>query len=681
VEGAAGSGGGAMLDDPSIAAGTKPSLFLSRQALANARAFLRHPSWLRPATPSKSLLSAASSRMFGPTLRRRGTAALAGQSRIWELQGDGSTGVCSSAFSSTAAAKAPPPPRKPASATSGSQKAKPRYPWRGHSVSDSGTTDTGDAFARYSLGVDSDASDFDGIFASDTDDAISFAEVAAGHHISPADLLAVAAAAKGGRGRKAYRAAAEPAQPPEPVVINPQVVAARAAATLQKEAEAKLHKEEAEARGDADAAAAMAEDDPDTWPALRRFEIDNTEGYIEPGKKAPRKKRDITIIGLGIPPLARTVGGWPQVNGAVLKALAGKVEGSSPVYGPAYEYFGGGEDGKEACEALHSLFSISAIDTMLSNFIIPLQIMADANQRVHCSLNLNTETGRLSARRPNLQNQPALEKDKYGVRKAFGAAPGNKLVVADYGQLELRLLAHMANCRSMLTAFEAGGDFHSRTAMGMYDHVSAAVDKSDVLLEWDDEKNGPAPKPLLKNVFASERRKAKILNFSIAYGKTAMGLSRDWNVSMEEAQETVNKWYGDRPEVKNWQKRVLEEAKRTQTTRTLLGRYRDLPDIVSSDFRARGHAERAAINTPIQGGAADVAMAAMLKIWRNERLKELGWKLLLQIHDEVILEGPAESADEALQLTVADMRLPFDNPLLVELVVDAKIVDTWYEAK
>jgi DNA polymerase-1 len=332
------------------------------------------------------------------------------------------------------------------------------------------------------------------------------------------------------------------------------------------------------------------------------------------------------------------------------------------------------------CERAACRYKVSTIDTMLSNFIIPLQMMADTNSRVHCSLNLNTETGRLSARRPSLQNQPAIEKDRYGVRKAFMASPGNKLIVADYGQLELRLLAHMTRCKSMLEAFKAGGDFHSRTAMGMYPHVAEAVQKGAVLLEWDEHKGEP-PVPLLKNVFNSERRKAKILNFSIAYGKTAMGLAKDWNVSLGEAKDTLEKWYSDRPEVRQWQQQVLVEARREKATRTLFGRYRDLPDIVSSQFRHRGHAERAAINTPIQGGAADVAMMAMLKVWRNARLKQLGWKMLLQIHDEIIVEGPAESANEALALVLADMQHPFENPLLVDLVVDAKIADNWYDAK
>ena len=113
---------------------------------------------------------------------------------------------------------------------------------------------------------------------------------------------------------------------------------------------------------------------------------------------------------------------------------------------------------------------------MIANFLTSLQELADDQSRVHCSLNLNTETGRLSSRRPNLQNQPALEKDKYKIRKAFESSPGNTLIVADYGQLELRLLASMTLCKSMISAFESGGDFHSRTAMDMFDHVREKID-------------------------------------------------------------------------------------------------------------------------------------------------------------------------------------------------------------
>jgi DNA polymerase-1 len=321
---------------------------------------------------------------------------------------------------------------------------------------------------------------------------------------------------------------------------------------------------------------------------------------------------------------------------------------------------------------------------MIANFLTSLQSLADHQSRVHCSLNLNTETGRLSSRRPNLQNQPALEKDKYQIRKAFQSSPGNSLIVADYGQLELRLLASMTNCKSMIDAFDSGGDFHSRTALDMFDHVKEKVDAGEVLLEWDYTK-GDAPKPLLKDEFGSERRKAKTLNFSIAYGKTAHGLSKDWGVSQNEAQEMLDKWYEARPEVRDWQKNTKAYARKFGITRTLMGRYRQLPEALNANRRLLGHAERASINTPIQGGAADVAMMAMNKINNSSKLQRLGWILLLQIHDEVILEGPEETAAEAFEEVINCMEAPWVEGLektSVPLLVDGSHEHkTWYDAK
>lgn len=321
---------------------------------------------------------------------------------------------------------------------------------------------------------------------------------------------------------------------------------------------------------------------------------------------------------------------------------------------------------------------------MIANFLTSLQSLVDHQSRVHCSLNLNTETGRLSSRRPNLQNQPALEKDKYKIRKAFTASPGNNLIVADYGQLELRLLASMTNCESMIDAFASGGDFHSRTALDMFDHVKEKVNSGEVLLEWDYSKGDP-PKPLLKDAFGSERRKAKTLNFSIAYGKTAHGLSNDWGVTREEAQEMLDKWYEARPEVHKWQLNTKAYAREYGVTRTLMGRYRQLPGAKDGNRRLLGHAERASINTPIQGGAADVAMMAMNKINNNEKLKRLGWILLMQIHDEVILEGPEETAEEAFEIVIQCMESPWVlglSPTAVPLLVDGSYTHkTWYEAK
>jgi DNA polymerase-1 len=306
----------------------------------------------------------------------------------------------------------------------------------------------------------------------------------------------------------------------------------------------------------------------------------------------------------------------------------------------------------------------------------------DKKKRIHCSLNLNTETGRLSSRKPNLQNQPALEKDQYKIRDAFIAEEGKTLIVADYGQLELRILASMTNCKSMIEAFKLGGCFHSRTAVGMYPHVRKAVENGDVLLEWDYSKGQPTV-PLVKDTFASERRKAKTLNFSIAYGKTVHGLAVDWGISKEEAQETLDAWYADRPEVREWQQTTRAFAKRFKFVRTIMGRRRDLPE-ASGRGQGAGHALRAAINTPIQGSAADIVMMAMINLWQSPVLKELGWKLLLQIHDEVILEGPKESKDAAMKEVLKCMENPYDDvlkPLRVHLDVDAKSADSWYKAK
>ncbi|KAH0879221.1 hypothetical protein HID58_066615 [Brassica napus] len=457
-------------------------------------------------------------------------------------------------------------------------------------------------------------------------------------------------------------------------------------------------------------------------PVEKLFKIPNIDKIIEEGKKAPTKFRNIKLHRISDTPISTetfTASGWPSVSGVTLKTLAGKVSAEydfmedvtdasaeedddaqlldqaseaqkaktgvdTAAYGTAYAAFGEGERGKEACHAIASLCEVCSIDSLISNFILPLQgsNVSGKDGRVHCSLNINTETGRLSARRPNLQNQPALEKDRYKIRKAFVAAPGNSLIVADYGQLELRILAHLAGCKSMMQAFKAGGDFHSRTAMNMYPHIRKAVENGEVLLEWHPQPGQDKPPvPLLKDAFASERRKAKMLNFSIAYGKTAIGLSRDWKVSREEAQETVNLWYNDRQEVRKWQELRKKEAMKDGYVLTLLGRARRFPAYQSR--AQKNHIQRAAINTPVQGSAADVAMCAMLEITTNLRLKELGWKLLLQIHDEVILEGPMESAEMAKDIVVDCMAKPFNgkNILSVDLSVDAKCAQNWYAAK
>ncbi|KAM0917142.1 hypothetical protein ACQ4PT_009698 [Festuca glaucescens] len=448
-------------------------------------------------------------------------------------------------------------------------------------------------------------------------------------------------------------------------------------------------------------------------PKSRALKVPNDDNTVTKGKKAP-KYRTIELFSIveDLEPEIFTASGWPSVSGDALRNLAGKLKTDLAytmedaeddeyvsdsenfeddveditAYGTAYKAFGGGNKGKEACYAIAALCEICSIDSLISNFILPLQgnRISCKEGRIHCSLNINTETGRLSARAPNLQNQPALEKDRYKIRQAFVAAPGNALIVADYGQLELRILAHLANCRSMLDAFKAGGDFHSRTAMNMHQHIREAVEEERVLLEWDPQPGQEKPPvPMLKDAFGAERRKAKMLNFSIAYGKTANGLARDWKVKLKEAHDTLDLWYRDRQEVLEWQTKQKELAHEKSEVYTLLGRSRRFPNMAYLANNQKKHIERAAINAPVQGSAADVAMCAMLEIERNTRLKELGWTLLLQVHDEVILEGPSESAEIAKVIVVECMSKPFygTNILTVDLAVDAKCAQNWYAAK
>lgn len=319
---------------------------------------------------------------------------------------------------------------------------------------------------------------------------------------------------------------------------------------------------------------------------------------------------------------------------------------------------------------------------------------------------------------------------------------GNTLLVADYGQLELRVLAHIAGCESMKEAFRAGGDFHSRTALNMYPHIREAVARGECLLEREEAAGAGEDVPLVKDLFAAERRKAKTLNFSIAYGKTAHGLARDWGTGLREAEETVHAWYDSRPEVRarpaaarargeergatrrvcvrarasthahtlthvhmrirthvrtpharaqvrDWQARVRAEALRYGEVCTLLGRRRRLPDIASRSASARGHAERAAINTPIQGSAADIVALAMVELAGDAPLRAMGYRMLLQVHDEILMEGPEAHAEEAQARMAHIMAHPFRdaegggfaNRLDVELAVDAGRAKNWYQAK
>ncbi|CAN8067452.1 unnamed protein product [Agarophyton chilense] len=389
--------------------------------------------------------------------------------------------------------------------------------------------------------------------------------------------------------------------------------------------------------------------------------------YTEPNTKK-KVKCDVVLEGMGKKPDEYTAKGWPSVSARAMKKLAKKMSK-------------GDDQDNEMSIAIEDLINATSVSSLMTSFILPLQQWPGKDGRIHASLNLNTETGRLSSRRPNLQNQPALEKDRYKIRKAFVPENGKSLIVADYGQLELRLLAHITNCKSMIEAFEAGGDFHSRTAVTMFDHVKTAVSRGECILEREEGINDSKKLPLLKDMFPIERRKAKTLNFSIAYGKTIVGLAKDWNTSEEEAAETLNLWYKERQEVRIWQRLCKKFLQEHRFVETILGRRRHLPDVASIKPYERFRAQRAAINAPLQGSAADLVMGAMLKLNRDRVLRTLGWRIVLQVHDEIILEGPEESADIALPIVIEKMKNPVDIDLRVDLTVDANCAKSWYDAK
>jgi len=342
----------------------------------------------------------------------------------------------------------------------------------------------------------------------------------------------------------------------------------------------------------------------------------------------------------------------------------------------------------EGCQGMAGLIRLGMIQKALTSFLVPLQDKVDVNGRVHTQLNLRTSTGRLSSQQPNLQQLPALDKDHYGIRGAVACLPDRRLIIADYGQLDLRVLAHMSGCAKMIEALNAGVDIHTATALYMYADVKDAVDRGEVALDK------------VKEVYASQRRHAKTVNFGIAYGLTKQGLARQLGCSEKEGEDMISRWYKAYPEVKSWQEDTVRAALQTKTlhVETLRGRWRRIPDLklmvdaVESGPQRGGYnrvnwdalsARRKATNAPVQGGSADVVVEAMLRAEASEELRALGYRMILQIHDELVFEGPAENAAEALAAVREIMEHPFldGRSLAVPLPVDASIAVNWMEGK
>jgi len=284
---------------------------------------------------------------------------------------------------------------------------------------------------------------------------------------------------------------------------------------------------------------------------------------------------------------------------------------------------------------------------------LPHQIASDG--RIHCLLNQTVAaTGRLSSSDPNLQNIPIRTELGRRIRRSFVAEKGNKIISADYSQLELRLLAHITQDPVMLEAFQKGEDIHARTARLVF---GAKTDEE------------------LKEA----RRFAKIVNFAIAYAIEPWGLSQRVGISRQEAKKVIEDYYNTYKGVRRYMEEVPVRAREHGYVRSIYGRIRPLPGITDRNANIRKAAEREAINMPIQGTASDIVKFAMLKVDEEFKRRNIDAQLLMQVHDELLVETPAASAEEVAKVLKTEMEGAVS--LDVPLIVDVGIADNWMDAK
>ncbi len=275
--------------------------------------------------------------------------------------------------------------------------------------------------------------------------------------------------------------------------------------------------------------------------------------------------------------------------------------------------------------------------------------------RLHTSFNqAGAATGRLSSSNPNLQNIPIRTELGREIRAAFIPRDGWKLLVADYSQIELRLLAHMSRCPVLMEAFRKGEDIHTRTAAEVFGVPPLMVD-------------------------SELRRRAKAVNFGIVYGLSAFGLAAQLGIPRPEAQRYIDSYFERYAGVRQFIDATIAEVRRTGVTRTLFGRERPIPDINNRNPNARGFAERTAVNTPLQGTAADLIKLAMIRIDRELRERGLRTAMLLQVHDELLFESPPEEIAGVSQLVKSAMENV--HRLEVPLVADMGAGPNWRDAK
>ena len=275
--------------------------------------------------------------------------------------------------------------------------------------------------------------------------------------------------------------------------------------------------------------------------------------------------------------------------------------------------------------------------------------------RIHTSFNQTiTATGRISSTEPNLQNIPMRMELGRQIRKVFVPKEGYEFTDADYSQIELRVLAHMSRDEKLIDAYRKEEDIHRITASQVF-HVP------------------------FEEVSDLQRRNAKAVNFGIIYGISSFGLSQDLSISKKEAAAYMEQYFETYPKIKDFIDGLVEEAKKTGYAVTLFGRRRPIPELSSNNFMQRSFGERIAMNSPIQGTAADIIKIAMINVWKSLKEEGLSSRLLLQVHDELLIETAKDEEEQVKRILEKGMKGAAD--LAVELAIDMHTGENWYEAK
>lgn len=313
----------------------------------------------------------------------------------------------------------------------------------------------------------------------------------------------------------------------------------------------------------------------------------------------------------------------------------------------------------ESIRGLHTVVDLilnyRELSKLKSTYCDGILKVISSDGRIHSRFNqVETRTGRISSLEPNLQNIPVRTQRGRELRRFFCAAEGCVLIDADYSQIELRVLAHLANDKNMIDAFKNNLDIHAITASQVFG----------------------IPENMVTPIM---RVRAKAVNFGIVYGISAFSLAKDISVSRKEAQNYIDNYLIHYSGVEEYMRNTIKKAKDNKFVETIFGRRRYLPELSSSNFNLRSFGERVARNMPIQGSAADIIKIAMINVNKKLKEKNLNAKLILQIHDELIVEAPKDEANIALKILKTEMENA--AKLKVPLVVDANIGKTWYEAK